>query len=142
MRGRNFLLTMLRLVQEREELQVVDDQIGAPTWSRLIADATAQILAQGKGNLVSHLGQVGGLYHLTASGETSWYGFAEAIAELNPNRAGQTCKALKPIPSSEYPTAARRPDYSVLGSYKASRAFALDLPDWRAQLKLALTSGE
>ena len=142
MRGRNFLLTILRLVREREELKVVDDQIGAPTWSRLVAEATAQILAQGKGSLVGYLEQAGGLYHLAASGETTWYGFAKAIVELDPGQTEQTPKALKPVPASEYLTAARRPAYSVLGSDKLSRTFALDLPDWRTQLKLVLDGSD
>lgn len=86
MRGKNFLLTILRLAREREELEVVHDQVGAPTWSRAIAEVTAQVLSQGAGNFFSLLEQKGGLYNLTAAGETSWYGFAKAIAELDPDR--------------------------------------------------------
>ena len=142
MRGRNFLLTILRLVREREELKIVDDQTGAPTWSRLVAEATAQILAQGKGSLVSYLEQVGGLYHLAASGETSWYGFAGAIVELDPDRTKQICKVLKPVPTSEYFTTARRPAYSVLASDELRATFALDLPNWCTQLELAFDSSE
>ena len=72
MRGKNFLLTILRLAREREELKIVDDQIGAPTWSRTIAEATAQILTSGAWPVSG----ASGIYHLTASGSTSWYGFA------------------------------------------------------------------
>lgn len=81
MRGKNFLLTMLKLGKEREELRIVDDQIGAPTWSRAIAETTAQVLSGVSGNVSDFLVDKGGLYHLSASGKTSWYGFARAIFE-------------------------------------------------------------
>ncbi len=138
-RGKNFLLTILRLAREREELRVVDDQVGAPTWCRLIAEATAQILAQSGGDFAGFLGECGGLYHLTASGETSWRGFAEASMELDPRRIEQTCKVLEPIPTSEYPTPARRPAYSTLENGELNRRFGLKLPGWRTQLELALS---
>jgi dTDP-4-dehydrorhamnose reductase len=139
MRGKNFLLTILRLARERKELKVVDDQIGTPTWCRAIAEATAQILAQSKGDFADLLGEHGGLYHLTAGGETSWYGFARAIVELDPNRAEQILEGLKPIPTSEYPTPARRPAYLTLENEELNRRFGLKLPDWRTQLELALS---
>ena len=138
MRGKNFLLTILRLARERKELKVVDDQIGAPTWCRAIAEATAQILAQGKGSFAGFLERAGGLYHLTAGGRTSWYGFAKAIIELDRNSPEQILEELKPIPTSEYPTPARRPAYSVLENEELNRRLGLKLPDWRTQLELAL----
>lgn len=135
-RGGNFLLTMQRLMRERPELRIVDDQIGAPTWSRLIAEATAQILAQclspARG---ADRPEPWGTYHLTCGGETSWYGFAAAIAEL-----GDHATRLTPIPSSDYPTAARRPANSRLDNGKLARVFGLRLPDWREALKLCLDS--
>ncbi|MCS6786362.1 MAG: dTDP-4-dehydrorhamnose reductase [Thiobacillaceae bacterium] len=133
-RGHNFLLTMQRLMREREELRIVDDQVGAPTWSRLIAEATALILAQclspARG---ADRPEPWGTYHLTCSGATSWFGFAQAIAELggHPTR-------LVPIPSSEYPTPARRPANSRLNNGKLARVFGLRLPDWREALRLCL----
>ena len=138
MRGKNFLSTILHLARKRKELKVVDDQIGAPTWCRAIAEATAQILAQSKGDFAGYLEQTGGLYHLTAGGQTSWYGFAKAIAELDPNLGKQSLEELKPIPTTEYPTPARRPAYSTLDNEELTRRFGLKLPDWRAQLELAL----
>jgi len=133
-RGGNFLLTMQRLMQERPELRIVDDQIGAPTWSRMIAEATALILAQ---CLSPALGadrpEPWGTYHLTCGGETSWYGFAAAIAEL-----GGYPTRLTPIPSSDYPTPARRPANSRLDNGKLARVFGLRLPHWREALKLCL----
>jgi dTDP-4-dehydrorhamnose reductase len=131
-RGRNFLLTMLNLFRERSELRIVDDQIGTPTWSRMLAEVTAQVSYR-----ILHGGldieQVKGLYHVTASGATSWFGFAEAIREAN----GSACR-LSPIPSSEYPAPALRPAYSVLDTGYFRRTFGLVLPDWRHSLALCL----
>ena len=138
MRGKNFLLTILRLARQRKKLKGVNDQTGAPTWCRAIAEATAQILAQSRGDFAGFLEQTGGNYHLAAGGQTSWYGFPKAIAELDPNRSEQILEELKPIPTSEYPTPARRPAYSTLGNEELTRRFGLKLPDWRAQLGLAL----
>lgn len=134
MRGKNFLLTILRLAKERDELKIVDDQIGAPTWSRTIAEVTAQIL---KAN-ASPVTDLSDIYHLTASGSTSWYGFAKAILELDPNRAEQVCRQPKPILTAEYPTPARRPAHSVLPNAKLKAAFGIVLPGWEQSLKLAL----
>jgi dTDP-4-dehydrorhamnose reductase len=130
--GHNFLLTMMRLFQEREQLSVVDDQIGAPTWSRMIAEATAQIVHQLQARpkkTAPHLG----IYHLTAAGETSWYGFARQILALT----GDACN-IEPIPTGEYPTPAKRPAYSVLDNSKLQQAFGLQLPDWRDSLHKCL----
>lgn len=134
-RGKNFLLTMLRLAAEREELRVVDDQIGAPTWSRMIAEATAAIVAQARahGGVASMLAERGGLYHLTASGQTSWFGFADAIVAKAVKQPRTT-----PITTAEYPLPAKRPAYSVLSNARLERAFGIALPDWRASLDLCL----
>jgi dTDP-4-dehydrorhamnose reductase len=134
-RGKNFLLTMLRLAGEREELRVVDDQIGAPTWSRMIAEATAAIVAQGRahGGVASMLAERGGLYHLTAGGQTSWFGFASAIVAHAPKQPRMT-----PITTAEYPLPAKRPAYSVMSNARLERAFGIVLPDWRNSLDLCL----
>jgi dTDP-4-dehydrorhamnose reductase len=131
-RGANFLLTMLRLFKEKDELRIVDDQIGSPTWSRMLAEMTALVLYRVlRGDL--DLKEVGGLYHLTGSGQVSWYGFASAILA----RAGQSCRLI-PIPSSEYPAPAKRPAYSVLDNTKFQQAFGLAMPDWRESLDQCL----
>jgi dTDP-4-dehydrorhamnose reductase len=131
-RGRNFLLTMLNLFHERAELRVVDDQVGTPTWSRMLAEVTAQIL---HGVVCGHLrmDEIRGLYHVTGGGAISWYGFAEAIREA-------TCSGcrLVPIPTTEYPAPARRPAYSVLDTSKFRRTFGMALPDWRQSMELCL----
>ncbi|BAY12869.1 dTDP-4-dehydrorhamnose reductase [Calothrix sp. NIES-2098] len=138
LRSKNFLLTMLRLAQEREEIRVVDDQIGAPTWSRTIAEATAQILSQAPENISDFLASRGGLYHLTASGQTSWYGFAKAIFELDEKKSDRKLQRLIAITSQEYPTPASRPAYSLLDSQKLSNTFGLLLPDWERSLELVM----
>ena len=131
-RGANFLLTMLRLLREKDELRIVDDQVGSPTWSRMLAEMTALVLYRVlRGDL--DLNEVGGLYHLTGSGEVSWFGFAQAILE----RAELNCRLI-PITSADYPAPARRPAYSVLDNRKFQETFGLYLPDWRVSLDQCL----
>ncbi len=152
-RGRNFLLTILRLATQRQELRVVDDQRGAPTWSGMIAAATCRILegVSSGGVDFSRLTAVSGTYHLSASGETSWCGFARAILEECGGRAGMpawlaeatsrqplVAERVVPIATSEYPTAARRPAYSVLCDRRLRETFGIELVDWRTQLHMAV----
>jgi dTDP-4-dehydrorhamnose reductase len=131
-RGRNFLTTMLGLFEEKEELRIVDDQIGAPTWCRWIAQTTARALERcfAGGALRRELT---GTYHVTAAGSTSWYGFAEAIRE---HRYGPGAERplLTPIPTRAYPLPARRPPNSVLSNDRLRKAFEIDPSDWRDQL--------
>jgi dTDP-4-dehydrorhamnose reductase len=128
-RGDNFARTMLRLSGERELLSVIDDQHGAPTGADLLADLTAHMLRS-----VRAQPSLGGLYHAAASGETSWYGYARHVIEFA-RSAGQTVRVdpqdIKPVPTSAYPTAARRPHNSRLDTRKLQRSFGLALPDWR-----------
>jgi dTDP-4-dehydrorhamnose reductase len=147
--GKNFLLTILRLATQREELRIVRDQIGAPTSSIEIASATTQILAKlyGEATRERSVKNVSGVYHMTAAGETSWAGFAEAIlkrARANPpdsswftaatNNLPLIANRIAPITTAEYPTPARRPAYSVLSNRHLSETFQVQLPDWQAQL--------
>ncbi|MBD9483587.1 dTDP-4-dehydrorhamnose reductase [Pseudomonas sp. PDM14] len=127
--GRNFLLTMQRLLQEREELRVVADQIGAPTWAGSIAQATRELIQRWRTD------QAGpwGTYHLTGLGETSWFGFATAIAEQL-RVTGKTCARLEPIPSSAYPTAAQRPLNSRLDCSRLQSQWHVTLPHWHDAL--------
>lgn len=127
--GRNFLLTMQRLLQERPQLKVVDDQIGAPTWAGTIAASTRALIERWQA------GQAGawGTYHLTAQGETSWFGFAQAIAEQLKAR-DLPCAELLPIPSSEYPTPARRPLNSRLDCSRLAREWQVSQPHWQQAL--------
>ncbi len=135
-RGRNFLLTILKLGTERKELKVVDDQFGAPTSARLIAEATAGAVARNfsRGRLdIDAFRETGGLYHLTTAGRTTWYGFAQAIL------AGRQGVAnVLPIPTFGYPTPARRPQNSVLDNGRLTRQFGFALPSWEVGLKLCM----
>ena len=133
-RGSNFLLTMRRLMRERPELKIVADQIGAPTWCRDIAEATAQVLAQVRAPDESRWGT----YHMTNAGETSWHGFAGAIQALDAFDETTTPARLVPIPGSDYPTPAQRPLNSRLDNGKLERTFGLRLRDWRAALALCM----
>lgn len=138
-RGKNFLLTMRRLAREQDELRVVDDQIGAPTWCRMIAEATAQIIAicGEHGSPVGRIAETSGVYHLTCAGATSWFGFAKAIFAAAP-RSGKVPPRLTPIATSAYPLPARRPPYSVLSNEKLARTFGIRLPAWNAALGMCL----
>ncbi|MCX7111074.1 MAG: dTDP-4-dehydrorhamnose reductase [Proteobacteria bacterium] len=139
-RGGNFLLTMLRLMRERELVRVVNDQLGSPTWSRMIAEATALIIAQSLENGRFVPGDRSGIYHLTNGGQTSWFGFAQAIREegIASGLLPETCARIEGIPSSEYPTPAKRPAYSVLNNTKLDEVFNLRLPEWREALGLCV----
>jgi dTDP-4-dehydrorhamnose reductase len=133
-RGRNFVHTILRLANERDDLRVVDDQVGAPTWARDIAEATARIVRAARGE------QAGGtfapgIFNLSAAGATSWYGFAGAILD-EAMRAGLLARVprLTPIASKDYPTPAARPKNSQLSGGRLEARFGIALPDWRSSL--------
>ena len=133
-RGQNFLRTMLRVGRERPELRIVNDQIGAPTWARFIADMTAQVLSKVSGN-PDQAKEKSGLYNLTASGSTSWFGFAEAIfLEARSVTPNANVPKLIPIPTSSYPLPARRPANSCLNNSTIIQAFDLTIPHWKAML--------
>jgi dTDP-4-dehydrorhamnose reductase len=136
-RGQNFMLTIMRLAREREKLRVVADQLGCPTWSRMIAETTAQALRQGVAT--GDWSALTGTYHLAASGVTCWQGFAQAILDLMPAE-GKKRSAVEAISTPEYPTPAKRPPYSVLGCEKLESVFGLRLPHWEDSLKQVLES--
>lgn len=140
-RGNNFVLTILRLARERDELRIVDDQIGTPTWSRMIAETTAQILVQclaPSDNDTQPLVCNSGVYHLSASGQTSWYGFAKFILSHADKLLQNRKTRLIPISSAEYPSAAQRPPNSLLNHEKLMRRYGLAMPDWEDGLELCL----
>ncbi|MBI1889946.1 MAG: dTDP-4-dehydrorhamnose reductase [Burkholderiales bacterium] len=136
MRGKNFLLTVLRLAQERDELRIVADQRGAPTWCRTLADVTAHVVARAgiSSDAAAWLQQYSGLYHLTAQGQTTWHGFTEAILQ---NAALPKKTAVTAIATSEYPTPARRPVNSVLSCQRLIDTFCT-LPAWDEALTLCM----
>jgi dTDP-4-dehydrorhamnose reductase len=154
-RGRNFLLTILRLATEREELRIVRDQFGAPTWSREIAKGTARILAQLFEQGQESFSRSSGTYHMTATGKTSWFEFGQAILE-EASRTSQgvswfaaatrghqlVARLVTPVMTEVYPTLARRPAYSVLSNSLLKHMFNSELPHWRTQLHSAFAESQ
>lgn len=132
-RGSNFLLTMHRLLKEKDQLTIVDDQKGAPTWCRSIARATVSVIASAGNDPVGFIKQNSGIYHMTCGGETNWFEFARSIAEHMQKHGSKTAK-ISPVPTTSYPTPAKRPMYSVLDNTKLNKTFNVKLPDWREAL--------
>jgi dTDP-4-dehydrorhamnose reductase len=136
-RGKNFLLTMLRLAAEKPELKIIADQFGAPTWSRSIAAATAQILSQ----CHRDRSNIRGIYNLSAAGKTSWHGFASEIVAQYRSQYPDRHLAVQniiPIPTSEYPTPAQRPANSILDNRKILTDFGVQMPEWHLSLSQLL----
>ncbi|NWE17747.1 dTDP-4-dehydrorhamnose reductase [Pseudomonas sp. P7548] len=131
--GKNFLLTMQRLLPEKPQMRIVADQIGAPTWAGSIANSTRALIERWQA------GQPGawGIYHLTAQGETSWFGFAQAIGE-HLKAQGKACAELEAIPSSAYPTPARRPLNSRLDCSRLQQQWQVSQPLWQDALRECL----
>lgn len=131
--GKNFLLTMQRLLQEKPHMRIVADQIGAPTWAGTIAASTRALIERWQS------GEAGawGIYHLTAQGETSWFGFAEAIGE-HLRAQGKACAELEAIPSSAYPTPAKRPLNSRLDCSRLQQQWHVSQPQWQDALRECL----
>ena len=134
MRGKNFLLTMLRLARERDSLRVVADQIGAPTWCRTLAEISAHVVAQGLHGQEDWWRERSGIYHTVAQGKTSWHGFTEAI--IREARLEKSC-VVNPISTADYPTPARRPANSELSCAKFTARFCA-LPQWDQALSLCM----
>lgn len=143
--GKNFLKTMLRLAQERDELRVVNDQWGTPTWAGWIAQATTAIVRQWQASADRQQwwAKHSGVYHLTSQGYTTWQGFAEEIMRQAgaSGMLGKPAPVVHGIPSSDYPTPAARPTNSCLDNSRLMQAFGLDLPDWRTALLSCLQAG-
>jgi dTDP-4-dehydrorhamnose reductase len=127
-RGKNFVVTMRRVAQLQDELKVVDDQTGSPTWARTIALTTRLILERCGRSVKGRRG----VYHLTSAGHTTWHGFAAKIVAAEPR---SIVKSVTPIPTSAYPTPAARPRYSVLSSAKLERDFGVRMPQWDADFE-------
>ena len=136
-RGGNFAKTMLKLAKERDQLTVIDDQIGSPTGADLLADVTAHVL-----RAVQARPELAGTYHAVAQGETSWHGYARHVIEFA-RAAGQPIKvspeAIRAVPTSAFPTPAKRPGNSRMNTHKLCSSFGLTLPSWQAGVERMLT---
>lgn len=142
LRRRNFVTKMLKLLQSSEEVSVVDDQVGCPTWCRFLAQSTAQVLTRFvEPGSASPLGSRSGTYHLAGAGSTSWYGFASAIRrKIDGGTPGAelTAREIRPVSTSEFPRPAARPRNSTLSSEKARRELGLHVVPWEHQLSMCL----
>jgi dTDP-4-dehydrorhamnose reductase len=144
-KGKNFLLTILKLARERETLKIVADQHGAPTWSRDLARMTAQVIerceaAAQQNGLKAVLSDVSGIYHAAGSGETTWFGFAaEAVQLLQERAPGERFAAVEAIQTSQYPTPAKRPSNSRLNCNKLTERLGWTMMDWRDSLREVLS---
>jgi dTDP-4-dehydrorhamnose reductase len=139
-RGSNFVRTMLRLAAERDELTVIDDQVGAPTGADLLADVTAHAI-----RAVRDQPSLEGTYHAVAAGEASWFAYAQFVIDWARQHGLPVIvpqQAIKPVPSSAYPTAARRPLNSRLATGKLRRSFDLELPHWQAGVERMLAESQ
>lgn len=135
--GKNFYKTMLALAENRNELSVVADQIGSPTYAGSIAEACS-VLVERLLEEPDVIAECAGVYHLSCEGETSWHGFASAIFEL----IGRNDLTINPVSTSAYPTLARRPAYSVLDGAKLSNVFGVTLPSWREGLRACVEENQ
>ena len=154
-RGRNFLLAILRLATEREELRIVSDQVGAPTCASEVAAATARVLTRllGRNDHAFAFSEVIGTYHMSAAGQTTWYDFAKTIlekAKATSHNLEWLAAATKerplmasrliPISTGEFGSPAPRPAYSILSNSRLFQAFGVSLPDWHTQLQRCFVS--
>ena len=139
LRSNNFLLTMQKLAQTRKQISIVNDQTGAPTWTKAIAKGTALIVERSLKRSVTNPQAItgSGVFHMTCSGETSWFGFANKIIEFS-GLSKDT--VVIPIPTSEYPTPAIRPEYSLLSNKKLKQVFHHEMPPWQDALQECLNS--
>jgi dTDP-4-dehydrorhamnose reductase len=136
MRGKNFLRTVMQHAKEKSELHVVNDQYGAPTWSRTVAETTAHIIAQSAtSKTINWWQEKTGIYHLAARGQTTWYGFAKAILD---NSLDYRNLSVLPIALEDYPLLATRPRNSVMSCERFTRTFC-ELPEWQDGLRLCQT---
>ena len=138
-RGQNFLRTIARLAAERDELRIVNDQVGAPTSARSIAEAITRLLAVGQSDLARYFATAGGLVHVAAAGETTWHGFAcEIVKGLRARGITLKASALLPIATKDYPTRAVRPRNSRLALDHLAHSFGIIMSDWKEGLKREL----
>ena len=129
-----FVTKVLQWARENETLRIVDDQISSPTWARTLAEATAQVIAQGRGEPVEYIREKSGLYHLAGGGSCSRYEWAKAILELDPHKEEQVVRDLLPVKSEEFPTRAGRPLNSGLSITNVNLLFQLFVPKWKVIL--------
>ncbi len=138
LRRDSFTTKVLEWARAKDTLRIVDDQVGSPTWARLLAELTVQALAQGKSDPTGWLEQTAGLYHLAGDGPASRFEWARAVIEMDPKREEQVVKRMQPAKTEEFPAPAERPSYSALNCEKFAETFSLRMPPWKEALALAM----
>jgi len=138
LRQGGFVTKVLQWAREQEVLRIVDDQIGSPTWARMLAEVTAQVIAQGRSEPVEYIKQKAGLYHLAGGGSCSRYEWAKEILELDQKKEEHVVKGLLPIKTREFPIIALRPETTCLNNDKFIHSFNLSLPDWKRSLEFMM----
>lgn len=141
LRRPSFVTKILEWSRLHETLRVVDDQVGNPTWCRVLAEATAQVVTAGKKDLYSFFQLHKGTYHLAGSGSSSRFEFAQKILAFEPNKDGRKCMQILPAKTAEFPSPAARPAYSALDCTRFEKEFGLRLPEWPDALAMALDLG-
>jgi len=138
LRGNSFVNKVLGWSRKSQNLKIVSNQVGSPTWARLLAETTSLVIATCTMDLLDNVRERRGVYHLAGSGYTSRYQWAQRILANDPNRAEQLVQTVEPVPSEEFPTPATRPMFSALNCEKIEKIFKLRLPDWEESLRLAM----
>jgi dTDP-4-dehydrorhamnose reductase len=138
MRQGGFMNKVLEWARQNETLRIVDDQIGSPTWARMLAEATAQVITQGRQDPVGYLSEKRGLYHLAGDGFASRFEWVKKIIELDPDKSEHRIKEILPALTSDFPTPAKRPLFSALDCKNFATNFGLRLPAWEAALRMAM----
>lgn len=138
LRRASFVTKVLEWSRVQETLRVVSDQVSNPTWCRMLAEVSAQLLAKGSDDLFGWIRERRGVYHLAGDGSASRFEWAKAILELDPRREEQVTRVLSPASTADFPTPAQRPRYSALNCDRFYQTFGLRLPPWRAALELAM----
>ena len=133
-----FVSKVLGWARQQEVMRIVDDQTGSPTWARMLAEATAHVIARGGDDTLAYLQQHCGLYHLAGSGAASRYEWAREVIERDPRKEEQVVRQLLPAKSDEFPNPARRPVYSALDCGLFESTFGIPLPDWKESIRLLL----
>lgn len=138
LRRESFVTKVLEWARQQTTLRVVSDQVGNPTWARMLAEISAQMLAKGNQDIAGWAGEHSGVYHLAGSDRASRLEWAQAILQLDPRKAEQRVQEILPARSADFPTPARRPLHSALNCDKFTHTFGLQLPPWRETLQLAM----
>ena len=140
LRQGGFVTKVLQWARQQEVLRIVDDQVGSPTWARMLAEATSQVIAQGRSDPIGYLAEKQGLYHLAGAGSCSRFEWAKAILELDPNKEEQVVKEFLPAKNQDYPTLARRPRYSSLECNKFLNFSRIKMLEWMQTIAIAMSN--